>query len=105
MKKNFDKEKFILERRRLIKSQPTTQEITGMLKKVLSKEITQDEASDWACNYLINDDLFEVTDYSAWDYLKCVGCLGLLSPNEYLYFDEDIESWINEYDNSNNKKL
>ena len=96
-KRKLENQKFMLERRKLVDHQPTIIEITEVLKKVLSGELTQDEASDWAVNYIVNDDLFEVTDERAWDYLYYVMCLGKIGPDEYLYFDDDINAWIEEF--------
>lgn len=101
MTKHPDNEQ-ILEQRKLVKSQPTVEEITRVLKKVLSSEITQGEANAWACNYIVNDDLFEVTDFNAWEYLLAVAKLGEVEPNKYLYFEEDIKDWIEKHDNNVN---
>lgn len=74
--------------------QPTKQEIISKLQKVLSGELTREEVSNWAMQYIDNDEL-EIDDFTAWEFLKEIGGIDVIeAPDVYLYGDEDINKWI-----------
>lgn len=80
-----------------MRRQPTANEITINLYKVLEGKLQRSSVADWAMEYIRNDDV-EVNNISDWDLLKLVGSLDLFSMcNEYLYTNDDILAWINEY--------
>lgn len=78
--------------------QPTTNEITHRLQKLLKHELTREEVSDWAFAFIEHDDSIEVEHLSAWHYLVTVSAAAeKIAPNKYLYSMEDIQGWIEEY--------
>lgn len=78
--------------------QPSIKEIEMKLRSVIAGKETRENISDWAMNYIINDDNVEVTDYKAWHFLVDVTHTdAAISPGEYLYCNEDFEDWIREY--------
>jgi len=79
-------------------NEPTLEEIINKLKQVLDGKISREEVSDWAMGYLNNDEL-KVNNLNSWELLKVVGSIDLfLAPDEYMYDENDIKSWINEYE-------
>lgn len=77
--------------------QPTKDEITNQLKKVIAHEITREEVGAWAFAFITNDDDVEVNDIEAWHYLVSVSDIDLMiAPDQYLYSIKDIEALIEE---------
>ncbi len=79
--------------------QPTKREVSEKLLRVIAGELSRDEFQDWAENFIVNDDKFEVDDHDAWDYLVygSVMCERDHTGN-YIYSNGDIKDLINEYD-------
>lgn len=77
--------------------QPSIEEIIRKLKKVLMGELTREQVTNWAMFFIDNDEL-EISDFSAWEFLKDVGGLDVIeAPDIYLYSFEDINKWILEH--------
>lgn len=78
-------------------TQPTKDEITNHLKKVIAHEITREEVGAWAFTFIANDDNVEVNDVEAWHYLLSVSDIDLMiAPHQYLYSTQDIKALIEE---------
>ncbi|ALA55089.1 hypothetical protein CAY60_019660 [Shouchella clausii] len=77
--------------------EPTLKEIIDKLELVLQNKLTKEEVADWAAEYVMTYDHL-VTDLVVFDFLTVVSGLDTLeSPGEYMYDDEDIRDWINQY--------
>lgn len=78
--------------------QPTKAEITEKLQGVTNGIYSRELVSEWAFDYIINDDTIEIADITAWEYLVVASAVAeMVSPTEYLYSVGDIKSWIEEY--------
>jgi hypothetical protein len=68
---------------------PTRNEIVVVIQRMLSGELTRNEASEWACTWILND--ARVSDNLAWDAIKLLGAADLVSTDHpYLYNEEDF---------------
>ncbi len=80
-------------------TQPSREEITERLKKVLTHELSREAVGEWAQELLARDEQVEITDLEAWHYLVTVSGIDLMTaPEEYLYAPEDIQEWMEERD-------
>ena len=78
--------------------QPTRDEITKKINMVLEGSITRESVYDWATGYISNDEEINIDDLEAWHYLVAISNIDeMISPNEYLYSEEDIRAIVNEY--------
>lgn len=78
--------------------EPTLNEIIDKLKLVLSEELSREEMYDWTAPFIMADDPI-VEDEDVWDALITVSGIDYLdSPETYLYSDEDIKSWIKQFE-------
>lgn len=78
--------------------QPKNEEITKKLRDVICGVQTREAVADWASEYIRNDDIIEVTDLEAWEYLVTVSGLDLMvSPGKYLFSTGDVQTWIEGY--------
>lgn len=78
--------------------QPTKQEITSKLNDVIMGQISREDVSKWAMEYIRNDGNVYIEDLNLWHYLVAISKIDeMLSPNEYLYDECDISKFIEEY--------
>ena len=78
--------------------QPTKQEITNKLNDVLMGRISREKVSDWAMEYIRNDEDVYIEDVNSWHYLVAISNIDeMISPTEYLYNECDIAKFIEEY--------
>ncbi len=78
--------------------QPTRSEITEKLQGIIYGTYSREIVGEWAFKYISNDDTIEIAETTAWDYLVVASYVAeMLSPTEYLYSDNDIKAWIEEY--------
>lgn len=79
--------------------QPTTQEITNKLNDILMGRISREKVSDWAMEYIRNDEDVYIKDVNSWHYLVAISNIDeMISPTEYLYNEYDIAKFIEEYE-------
>lgn len=62
---------------------------------MIKKEISREDLSNWANNYIRSEDTIEMDSLDDWDLLVTI-CMAdlLVSPNEYLFSIDDIKDWI-----------
>lgn len=78
--------------------QPTKQEITSKLNDVIMGQISREDVSGWAMEYIRNDGNVYIEDLNSWHYLVAISKIDeMLSPNKYLYDECDISKFIKEY--------
>ncbi len=78
--------------------QPSVNEIQNRLKAVINGSESRENVSDWAMEYIRNDENVEVCDYKAWHFLVTVSNADAMTePGKYLYCNEDFADWIKEY--------
>lgn len=78
--------------------QPTREEITQKIEKVLDGSLTREAVCMWAMDYIENDDLIDVDDLKAWHYLVAVSSIDLMiAPDKYLFCEEDIRDTVKKY--------
>jgi hypothetical protein len=74
--------------------QPSKEEIIQKLNGIVDDNISREQVSNWAMDYINNDEI-HVADTKAWDLLMKVGSVELMNnPKEYLYSVDDIKKWI-----------
>jgi hypothetical protein len=75
-------------------SEATVSEIIKRLNLVLKNEMSREEVSDWASDYVMTDNP-AINDKNVWDLLIKVSGIDLLdSPTSYLHNGDDIVAWI-----------
>ena len=78
--------------------QPTREEITKKLERVLDGSLTREEICIWAVDYIRNDEQFCIDDLEAWHYLVEISNIDeMIGPNEYLFHEDDIQAIIKKY--------
>lgn len=78
--------------------QPTREEITQKIEKVLDGSLTREAVYMWAMDYIVNDDLIDVDDLKAWHYLVAVSNIDeMIAPDKYLFCEEDIQAIVKKY--------
>ena len=71
-------------------------EVLDIYNKLISGEISREEATDWAMVF-INNDLF-VDDRVSWaNIMKIAASDATGLESEYLYDETDFEDWLEEY--------
>lgn len=56
--------------------QPTKADISNRIEAVLSNRMFREELGDWANDLIMHyDDVMNIEDWEAWEYLKEVGCV------------------------------
>ncbi len=81
----------ILEKNKL----PTREEIQEKLQKLLNKNITREEISDWAAYWVCGERLERVKDFIAWEKLKDILAADLkIETGEYFHDQEDFKKWL-----------
>lgn len=77
-----------------ISFKPCKENIIQLLNAVLNYEITREDVSNWAKQY-ITSDLPEIEDNELWEFMKIIGGCDLKeTPNDYLYSNDDLRNWI-----------
>lgn len=75
-------------------NEPDFKYIISQLHKVRNDLSLREEIADWAQIYIIDDELTVKNDKS-WDLLMTLSYLDTqINPGEYLYGEEDTESWL-----------
>lgn len=78
--------------------QPTIEEITKKIIKVLDESISREEVSEWAIDYIRNDDKVEIDDIKSWHYLVEISNIDeMIEPDVYLFDEEDIRNIMKKY--------
>ena len=73
--------------------QPTKEEITQKLDRVLDGSLTREEICIWAVDYIRNDEQICVKDLDAWHYLVEISNIDeMIGLNEYLLHEDDIQA-------------
>ncbi|MCA1057547.1 DNA-binding protein [Rossellomorea aquimaris] len=80
--------------------EPTLIEIINRLRLVLANEISREELYDWAATFVMADDPI-INDEEVWEALIIISNIDALeSPTSYLYKEEDLKSWIKQFEDS-----
>ena len=83
-------------------NQPNKTEISNKLLLFLQGKITRKDLSDWAYIYINNDD-WHLESEDDWEYLLEIAMIDeMVSPNVYLYSDEDIKEIYNKWNSRTN---
>lgn len=78
--------------------QPTIEEITKKIIKVLDESISREEVSEWAIDYIRNDDKVEIDDIKAWHYLVEISNIDeMIEPDVFLFDEKDIRNIMEKY--------
>lgn len=78
--------------------QPTIEEITKKIVKVLDESISREEVSEWAIDYIRNDDKVEIDDIKSWHYLVEISNIDeMIEPDVYLFDEKDIRNIMKKY--------
>lgn len=78
--------------------QPTIEEITKKIVKVLDESISREEVSEWAIDYIRNDDKVEIDDIKAWHYLVEISNIDeMIEPDVFLFDEKDIRNIMEKY--------
>lgn len=79
--------------------QPTKADISNRIEAVLSNRMSREELGDWANDLIMNyDDVMNIEDWEAWEYLKEVGYFDVKdTPETYLYSDEELIQLLKRY--------
>ncbi|OLA29870.1 MAG: hypothetical protein BHW30_05555 [Firmicutes bacterium CAG_194_44_15] len=78
--------------------QPTREEITQKVEKVLKGQLTREEICIWAVNYIRNDEQICIDDLEAWHYLVEISNIDeMIEPNKYLFHEDDIQAMVKKY--------
>ena len=79
--------------------QPTKADISNRIEAVLSNIMSREELGDWANDLIMNyDDVMNIEDWEAWEYLKEVGYFDVKdTPETYLYSDEELIQLLKRY--------
>ncbi len=77
---------------------PTSNEVEAVFRRVLSGEISRDEADRWAAKWIAADKPPGMPE-ATWDALKKLcGCDLRHGPDEdYLHDDRQLEEWLHEF--------
>lgn len=84
---------------------PRIHEIISKLELVLENQLSREEDSDWAYQWMMiseNEEGCETTEYDILVFqslTKVHGMDRLNSPIEYLHCEEDIRDWVKEFQN------
>lgn len=87
---------------------PRIPDIISKLELVLENQLSREEASDWAYQWMMiseNEECWETTDYDILVFQSLTRVYGmdmLNSPTEYLHCEEDIRDWVKELQNIEN---
>ena len=78
--------------------QPTIEEITKKRVKVLDGSISREEVSEWAIDFIRNDDNVEIDDIKSWHYLVEISNIDeMIEPDVYLFDNKDIRNILKKY--------
>ena len=78
--------------------QPTIEEITKKIVKVLDESISREEVSEWAIDYIRNDDKVEIDNIKSWHYLVEISNIDeMIEPDVYLFDEKDIRNIMKKY--------
>ena len=81
-------------------NEPTLIEIIDKLRLVLANELSREELYDWAATFVMADDPI-INDEEVWEALIIISNIDALeSPTSYLYKEEDLKSWIEQFEDS-----
>lgn len=79
-------------------NQPTKDTINEKIEQFLLKRMTREDISEWAMNFIRNDEEIEITDIDAWHFLVAISNIDeMISTDEYLYDKGDIRELVNKY--------
>lgn len=79
-------------------NQPTREEITQKVNRVLDGSLTREAVCEWAADYIRNDEQICIDDLEAWHYLVEISNIDeMIGPNEYLYNEDDIRDSVIKY--------
>ena len=81
-------------------NEPTLIEIIDKLRLVLANELSREELYDWAATFVMADDPI-INDEEVWEALIIISNIDAVeSPTSYLYKEEDLKSWIKQFEDS-----
>jgi hypothetical protein len=77
--------------------QPNREQIIEILKLILEGGVTREEVSAWAEGYVMQDEPIDM-ETVVWEFLQVVSGVDIkVTPEEYLYVEQDIIDWIELY--------
>ncbi len=72
---------------------PSKAEVASVMRSLLARELTREQAAAWATGYLAGD--VQVTDTRVWSALELLGAADLCSCDRpFLYEDEDYQDCL-----------
>ena len=78
--------------------QPTIEEISKKIVKVLDGVISREEVCEWAIDFIRNDDKVEIDDIKSWHYLVEISNIDeMIEPDVYLFDNNDIRDIMKKY--------
>ena len=81
----------------ILLKQPNTDQILEKLKLILEGKVTREEVSAWAESYVMQDEPGDIEPV-VWEFLVVVSGVDIkVTPEEYLYVEQDIINWIELY--------
>lgn len=79
-------------------NQPTREEITQKIERVLRGGLTREAVCEWAADFIKNDAQICIDDLEAWHYLVAISNIDeMIGADEYLYNEDDIRDSVKKY--------
>ena len=90
--------KIFWNRESIYMKQPTIEEISKKIVKVLDGVILREEVCEWAIDFIRNDDKVEIDDIKSWHYLVEISNIDeMIEPDVYLFDNNDIRDIMKKY--------